>query len=70
MSNIHDTETSFEDIPNLFYKSIAKEKGNASFKHALSSVYLIPDNYSNLKKSKINFSVIFTPLAELSEEDS
>lgn len=66
----HNSNKNFEDPPSTLYEFQTEEEGNATCRHARSSLYLIADNSKNLSKSKINFSVVFTPLAENSDFDT
>ena len=66
----HNSNEKFEDPPSTLYEFKTEEEGNATCRHARSSLYLIADNSKNLSKSKINFSVVFTPLAENNDHDS
>ena len=52
------------------YEYQAVDGGNATCRHARSSVYVIPDNQSSLRKSQIKFNAVFTPLAETGEKDN
>lgn len=55
---VHSAKSNFEDPPSLFYNFTAKDEGNATCRHARSSIYTVPDNNSSFGKSKINFSVV------------
>ena len=55
---VHSAKSNFEDPPSLFYNFVAKDEGNATCRHARSSIYTVPDNNSSFVKSKINFSVV------------
>lgn len=69
-TNLHQSDTNFEEPPNIFYDYTVNETGNATSRHARASFYNVPDNTSNFSKSKINFSIVYTPLADNAEGDT
>ncbi len=59
----HKSKVFFEEPPSIFYNFNTQEEGNSTCEFARSSMYLVPQNASELSKSKFSFSVLFTPLA-------
>jgi len=58
LKQIHSSKVNFEEPVNMFYNYTAKDEGNATCRHARASVYCVPDNMSQLTKSKIALSVV------------
>ena len=58
IKHVHSAKMNFEEPPSLFYNYTVKDEGNATCRHARSSIYSVPDSTSAHTKSKISFSVV------------
>ncbi len=57
-------------MPSNLYEYANTDDGNASAKFARSTMQLLPDNYTNFCKSGCPLSILYTPLADLNENDT